>query len=587
MLTFIGAGSVEFTRDLLYDILSMDELANARIKLHDIDPDRLETAVAIAARMAAQVGAAPTVSAHPDLFDAVEGADFCINAIAVGGHAATLVDFDVPEQYGLRQTIADTLGVGGIFRALRTFPALDRIAEAMAAGCPDAWLLNYTNPMAMNISYLAAAHPRLKAIGLCHSVYWTVHDLCEVLGVPLEGTRYRAAGVNHQAWLLDWEHDGDSLYPTLDAAIERDPDGLGRRVRVDMYRRIGLYPTETSEHSSEYVPWYLHHDSEIERLRIPIGDYRGISAGNLAQYAATKETLAGDQDLEVADATEYAPQVIHSLWTDTPRVDPRQRPQYRADHRPAVGSLRRGSRGARRHRRAAGPRRRAAARLCRAQPVVPQRRRPHRAGGGAAGPAAGAAGRDGRPERRGDPAAGRHVVDGRRDDRGARRSAAEVAERVDVHMRRRRAVVGFALAAIALPAIWIHIATAEAQSCAQSGGNVDPSCRSRRATVSSRRPSVTRRCVPETTGRCRGGRGQRRTRASSPRSASPRQHVNVRSIDLTWRQIQPRPNAPLDLDATGTAEGMPFASLRRAARASLGRTGCGCSQPESHGRRRG
>jgi alpha-galactosidase len=320
VLTFIGAGSVEFTRDLLNDILSMDELANARIKLHDIDPDRLATAEAIAARIASQVGASPSVSAHPDLADAVEGADFCINAIAVGGHTATLVDFDVPEAYGLRQTIADTIGVGGVFRALRTFPALDRIADAMLAGCPDAWLLNYTNPMSMNVSYLAAAHPRLKAIGLCHSVYWTVHDLCEVLGVPLDGTRYRAAGVNHQAWLLDWEHDGESLYPRLDAAIERDPDGLGRRVRVDMYRRIGLYPTETSEHSSEYVPWYLHHDGEIERLRIPVGDYRNISAGNLAEYAATKEALASDRPLETSDATEYAPQVIHSLWTDTPRV---------------------------------------------------------------------------------------------------------------------------------------------------------------------------------------------------------------------------------------------------------------------------
>jgi alpha-galactosidase len=320
VVTFIGAGSVEFTRDLLHDILSMKELANARIKLHDIDADRLQTAEAIAARIATQVGASPKVTVHPDLADAVDGADFCINAIAVGGHAATLVDFDVPESFGLRQTIADTLGVGGVFRALRTFPALDRIAEAMAARCPDAWLLNYTNPMAMNVSYLAAAHPTVKAVGLCHSVYWTVHDLCERLGVPLDGTRYRAAGVNHQAWLLDWEHEGESLYPTLDAAIEQDADGLGRRVRVDMYRRIGVYPTETSEHSSEYVPWYLHHDSEIERLRIPVGDYRGISAGNLAEYAATKEKLASDQPLEVADATEYAPQVIHSLWTDTPRV---------------------------------------------------------------------------------------------------------------------------------------------------------------------------------------------------------------------------------------------------------------------------
>jgi alpha-galactosidase len=319
VLTFIGAGSVVFTRDLLHDILSMPELANARIKLHDIDPDRLETADAMAARIAAQVGAAPTVTTHPDLGDAVEGADFCINAIAVGGHEATLVDFDVPERFGLRQTIADTLGVGGVFRALRTFPALDQIAEAMAAGCPDAWLLNYTNPMSMNVSYLAVTHPRLKALGLCHSVFWTVHDLCEVIRVPLEGTRYRAAGVNHQAWLLDWERDGESLYPRLDAAIERDP-GLARRVRVDMYRRIGVYPTETSEHSSEYVPWYLHHDSEIERLRIPVGDYRDISAGNLAEYAATKEALAGDQPLEVAEATEYAPLVIHSIWTDTPRV---------------------------------------------------------------------------------------------------------------------------------------------------------------------------------------------------------------------------------------------------------------------------
>jgi alpha-galactosidase len=319
VLTFIGAGSVVFTRDLLHDILSMPELANSRIKLHDIDPDRLATADAMAARIADQVGAAPAVTTHPDLADAVEGADFCINAIAVGGHEATLVDFDVPERFGLRQTIADTLGVGGVFRALRTFPALDRIAEAMAAGCPDAWLLNYTNPMAMNVSYLAAAHPRLKALGLCHSVFWTVHDLCEVIGVPLEGTRYRAAGVNHQAWLLDWERDGESLYPLLDAAVERDP-GLARRVRVDMYRRIGVYPTETSEHSSEYVPWYLHHDSEIERLRIPVGDYRDISAGNLAEYAATKEALAGDQPLEAAEATEYAPQVIHSIWTDTPRV---------------------------------------------------------------------------------------------------------------------------------------------------------------------------------------------------------------------------------------------------------------------------
>jgi alpha-galactosidase len=318
-IAFIGAGSVVFTRDLLHDILSMPELATASIRLHDIDSDRLTTAEAMAHRIAGQVGAAPKISTHSDLAESVSGADFCINSVNVGGHPATLVDFDVPERFGLRQTIGDTLGVGGIFRALRTFPVLDRIAEAMRSECPDAWLLNYTNPMSMNLSYLAAAHPRLRALGLCHSVYWTVHDLCELLGVPVDGTRYRAAGVNHQAWLLTWERDGADLYPRLDERIAADAE-LRRRVRVDMYRRIGRYPTETSEHSSEYVPWYLHHDAEVERLRIPVGDYKRISAGNLAEYEATKQQLTSEAPLETSDATEYAPQVIHAMVTDTARV---------------------------------------------------------------------------------------------------------------------------------------------------------------------------------------------------------------------------------------------------------------------------
>ena len=316
-ITFVGAGSVVFTRELLFDILAMPELATARLRLHDIDAERLRTAELMASRVAAQVGAAPEVSVHPELRDAVAGADFVVNAVAVGGHAATLTDFDVPERFGLRQTIGDTLGVGGIFRALRTFPVLDSIAKAMLAGCPDAWLLNYTNPMAMNVSYLAARHPRLKVLGLCHSVYWTVAGLNEVIGVPLEGTHYEATGVNHQAWLHTWERDGQSLYPLLDERIAADPE-LRRRVRVDMYRRIGLYPTETSEHSSEYVPWYLHHDDEIARLRIPVGDYKEISAGNLEEYERTRAELAAGTPLDAPDATEYAPQVIHAMTTGVP-----------------------------------------------------------------------------------------------------------------------------------------------------------------------------------------------------------------------------------------------------------------------------
>ncbi len=321
-MTFLGAGSVVFTKDLLRDLLALPGLGGLSVRLYDIDRERLATAEAIAHRVADQTGTRLAVTAHDDLASAVADADFCINMVNVGGHPATVTDFEVPARFGLRQTIGDTLGVGGIFRALRTFPVLDEIAEAMLEHAPDAWLLSYTNPMSMNVTYLTRRHPRLKVLGLCHSVYWTVHDLCDLLGVPLAGTSYRAAGVNHQAWLLDWRHEGRDLYPLLDERIAADPE-LRRRVRVDLYRRLGRYPTETSEHSSEYVPWYLRHDEEVERLRIPVDDYVGISAGNLEEYADTRARLASGQDLEageVGEAGEYAPQVIHSLVTGTPRV---------------------------------------------------------------------------------------------------------------------------------------------------------------------------------------------------------------------------------------------------------------------------
>ncbi|MEV6493179.1 alpha-glucosidase/alpha-galactosidase [Actinoplanes sp. NPDC051633] len=315
VITFLGAGSVVFTRELLADILSFDELRGVTLALHDIDPERLETAVAIARRTAEQLDAKPVITASLDRREALEGADFVINAIQVGMHAATVRDFEIPARYGLRQTIGDTLGVGGIFRALRTFPVLDGIAKDIRELCPDAWLLNYTNPMAMNIGYLAATAPDVKAVGLCHSVYWTVRDLGELLGVPFEEIDYTGAGVNHQAWLLRFEHRGESLYPRLDERLERDPE-LRRRVRMDMYRRIGYFPTETSEHSSEYLPWYLHLDAEVERLRIPVGDYLRISAGNVAEYHETRKSVLAGEPLDVSrDATEYAPQVIHSIVT--------------------------------------------------------------------------------------------------------------------------------------------------------------------------------------------------------------------------------------------------------------------------------
>jgi alpha-galactosidase len=319
-LCFIGAGSVEFTRDLVADILRYPELSGVELRLHDIDPARLATAEGVARSVAEQVGAKPTVTTHLDRRAALDGAEFVVNMVQVGGLSATRTDFEVPAAYGLRQTIGDTLGIGGIFRALRTFPLLAGLAEDMAAAAPDALLLNYTNPMAMNIWYLSEVAPRLKAYGLCHSVYWTVVGLSEVMGIPHEEVSYHSAGVNHQAWMLRMERDGQDLYPLLDSKI-RDDAELRRRVRVDMYRRLGYYPTETSEHSSAYVPWYLGHDTEVDRLRLPVGAYLGISEDNVATFERTRDVLAAGGAVEIDEegATEYAPQVIHSVVTGTPR----------------------------------------------------------------------------------------------------------------------------------------------------------------------------------------------------------------------------------------------------------------------------
>jgi alpha-galactosidase len=318
-ITFVGAGSVVFTQGLLADLFAFPELKNTHIALHDIDEDRLSTADSAARYIASVLGASPLVTTHLDRRAALDGADFVINIVQVGMAEATRTDFDIPARYGVRQTIGDTIGVGGIFRALRTFPLLRALGEDIAAVCPDAWLLNYTNPMAMNVQYLTEVTGHRRVVGLCHSVYWTMRGLAELVSVPYEEVTYRAAGVNHQAWVLEFTRDGSDLYPLLDALIASD-EQLRRRVRVDMYRRLGYYPTETSEHSSEYVPWYLHHDSEIERLRVPVGNYLEIVAENVALYERTRTALAAGEPLTVEGTMEYAPQIIHSIVTGTPRV---------------------------------------------------------------------------------------------------------------------------------------------------------------------------------------------------------------------------------------------------------------------------
>jgi alpha-galactosidase len=320
-IALIGAGSVEFTRILLADLSEFPELAEATVVLHDIDSERLRTAERIAAATNAATGATFRVESHLDRREALEGADFVVNEIQVGGLEATLRDFEIPKSFGLRQTIGDTLGVGGVFRALRTIPVVLEIAADIAEVCPDATFLNYTNPMAMLMWAVWEGSPLRRAVGLCHSVQNTHELLGEIVGVPVEAIDFSTAGVNHQAFVLRFERDGESLYPALDAAIERDPEGLGRRVRVEMYRQLGYFPTESSEHSAEYLPWFMSHDSEIERYRIPVDEYVRRSRVNVAEYEDLRRRLDAGEPLDVMREGELAPRYIHSIVTGQERIE--------------------------------------------------------------------------------------------------------------------------------------------------------------------------------------------------------------------------------------------------------------------------
>lgn len=318
-VTFLGAGSVVFTRQLLADLLRFPELAGLDIRLHDIDEERLAVAEGTARQVSERFGARATVTASLDRRAALDGADFVINSVQIGGIEATRLDLEIPARYGLLQTIGDTTGVGGVFRALRTFPFLSALLADMREVCPDALFLNYTNPMATNVWWASIVAPEITTVGLCHSVFWTVHDLCALIGVPLEGTHFRAAGVNHQAWLLEWSRDAESLYPRLRERIAADPE-LERRVRVEVYRRLGYYPTETSEHSAEYLSWFLRSPEQVERFRLRPLEYLGTSEENVAEFEEAKRTIAEGRELELEEgATEYAPQIVHSVVTGTRR----------------------------------------------------------------------------------------------------------------------------------------------------------------------------------------------------------------------------------------------------------------------------
>jgi alpha-galactosidase len=318
-IAFIGAGSVVFTKNLLGDILERPALRGAEIALQDIDADRLATAEAMANYVARQLGATPRISAHLDRRGALEGADYVLNMVQIGGHDATLVDFEIPARYGLRQTIADTLGVGGVFRALRTADHMLALGSEMSDLCPSAWLLNYTNPMAMLCWLVYGGTATDKVVGLCHSVQSTVADLAGFVGVPVDEVTFLAAGLNHQAFVLRLEHDGEDLYPRLDARIADDVD-LRRRVRVELYRRLGYFPTESSEHAAEYVPWFMRHDEELERFRIPVDEYVRRSEDNLAEFARVRAALDRGDSMPVERSNEYAAVIVNAIETGEPAV---------------------------------------------------------------------------------------------------------------------------------------------------------------------------------------------------------------------------------------------------------------------------
>jgi len=322
-ITFIGAGSTVFAKNLLGDILSFPELQDATIALFDIDAERLRTSEIVAHKLAATLGARPTIAATTDRSRALDGADYAICMIQVGGYKpATVVDFEIPKKYGLRQTIADTLGIGGIMRGLRTVPVLLSMCQDMERLCPDVTFLQYVNPMAINCWAISRASS-VKTVGLCHSVQHTASQLARDLGIPLEEIDYRCAGINHVAFYTRFEHKGEDLYPRLRQIYAEGRAPADNLVRYELFKRLGYFVTESSEHFAEYAPWFIKRDRPdlIERFNIPLDEYIARCEKQLAGWERLRGELeTSDAPMEVRRSVEYGSQIIHAMETGRPQV---------------------------------------------------------------------------------------------------------------------------------------------------------------------------------------------------------------------------------------------------------------------------
>jgi alpha-galactosidase/6-phospho-beta-glucosidase family protein len=322
-ITLVGAGSIVFAKNLICDILQYPSLSDSTIALMDIEPGRLANTERLARRVVAQLGVKARIEATLDLRAACQGAKFVITTIQVGGYKpSTVVDFEIPARYGVQQTIADTLGVGGVFRALRSIPELVKVARTLQeVGAPDAVLLNYTNPMAMCM-WAIDRMTGIDSVGLCHSVQGTSQQLARYCGLDDKDVSYLAAGINHMAFFLEFKYKGKDAYPFLFRALEDPGVAACDRVRFEMMRRLGYFVTESSEHQSEYVPYFIHHGSEvIEKFGIPINEYIRRCESQIASWGILEQDLLDEsKPVKISRSVEYGSTIIHSMVTGQPSV---------------------------------------------------------------------------------------------------------------------------------------------------------------------------------------------------------------------------------------------------------------------------
>lgn len=328
-ICLVGAGSTVFAQNILGDVLSTPTGHDYVISLFDIDAERLKTSEIVARRICEALSLGSVrIEATLDRRDALRGADFVILMMQVGGYKpATVTDFEVPKKYGLRQTIADTLGIGGIFRGLRTIPVLEAICRDMEAVCPDALLMQYVNPMAINCWAIKELAPEIRTVGLCHSVQHTAAHLATCLGEDIADINYLSAGINHIAFFLKYEKlhsDGrrEDLYPRLKSLAEEGRVPPDDRVRFDVLKRLGLFVTESSEHFSEYTSWYIkdRQPELIGNFNIPLDEYIRRCEVQIEDWHALRKDLEGGKPIEVCRSNEYAAGIIHAATTGKPAL---------------------------------------------------------------------------------------------------------------------------------------------------------------------------------------------------------------------------------------------------------------------------